>query len=219
MQVIYLGLDARQVRRLPQTRAALAELLAQARAQGLAVSLLLGDPEWLKPEARSGLLELIGSLADLPFAALHLDLEVEQLGWPVPDSRLQDWLDTLRAVAAISPWPLAISSHHRWFAAADGEHPCVPCALPGVGISSVSLMIYTRNVARSSDLAGAIAQRWPALRFRLVQSVEPQLPPEDSWAGSSRKVLSQQVSAWREQLASLGLTGVDWQAWRDFPER
>src|SRR5690606_29431144 len=113
---------------------------AEARAAGLEPLLLLGEPDWLRSGQRSELGLLLARLAGLPFAGLHLDLEVEQLGWPVPGQRLQDWLDTLALAVRSSPWPVELSSHHRWFAADPGM-PCVPCALPGLGVRQVSLMI------------------------------------------------------------------------------
>lgn len=217
MQRIYLGLSAAQVADIPLLRQRLQSSLDEAHAQGLEVALLLGDPAWLEPAGRQGLLDLLGQLQGLPFDALHLDLEVEQLGWPVPDSRLQDWLDTLAAVASLNPWPLELSSHHRWFAAPQAGQTCVPCALPQRGVQQVSLMIYTRNAERSAELAEQIAQRWPALRFRLAQSVEPQLSAEESWAGVPARQLQQQVERWRVRLQPVGVTGIDWQDWTHYP--
>ena len=217
MQRIYLGLSAAQVADIPLLRQRLQDSLDEAHAQGLEVALLLGDPAWLEPAGRQGLLDLLGQLQGLPFDALHLDLEVEQLGWPVPDSRLQDWLDTLAAVASLNPWPLELSSHHRWFAEPAAGQTCVPCALPQRGVQQVSLMIYTRNAERSAELAEQIAQRWPALRFRLAQSVEPQLSAEESWAGVPARQLQQQVERWRVRLQPVGVTGIDWQDWTHYP--
>ena len=219
MQKIYLGLNAVQVANLSATRQRLEQLLQDAARSGLQVSLLLGDPSWIEPQHRKQLTELLGKLDGLPFTSLHLDLEVEQLGMPVPDQRLKDWLDTLRAATVASQWPVAISSHPRWFVAAQAGHPCVPCALPAIGVSQVSLMIYTRNPQRSAQLAGEIAQRWPDLQFRLAQSTEPQLPSTESWAGASAEQLQRQVAKWRDQLQPQGVAGIDWQAWRDFPKR
>lgn len=217
MQRIYLGLTAAQVADMALLRERLQASLAAAHAAGLEVALLLGDPTWLQPGERQGLLELIGQLQGLPFDALHLDLEVEQLGWPVPDSRLQDWLDTLTAVASLNPWPLELSSHPRWFAAPLAGQTCVPCGLPARGVQQVSLMIYTRNAERSAAQIEQIAQRWPALRFRLAQSAEPQLAVDESWAGMPRRQLQQQVERWRARLQPLGVTGVDWQDWTHYP--
>ncbi|MDH4607812.1 TolC family protein [Pseudomonas sp. BN102] len=217
MARLYLGLDSRQVADLPALRKQLQDTLDEAHAQGLQVVLLLGDPDWLEPAGRQGLLDLIDRLQGLRFDALHLDLEVEQLGWPVPDSRLRDWLDTLGAVAGRAPWPLELSSHHRWFAEPVAGTTCVPCALPQRGVRQVSLMIYTRDPARSAELAESIARRWPALRFRLAQSVEPQLPAAESWAGVSRAGLRQQLERWRTRLQAVGVAGVDWQDWTHFP--
>ncbi|MFZ6045836.1 TolC family protein [Pseudomonas sp. CR3202] len=217
MKRLYLGLDARQVADVPALRKQLQDTLDEAHAQGLEVALLLGDPAWLEPSGRQGLLDLIGRLQGLRFDALHLDLEVEQAGWPVPDSRLQAWLDTLGAAAGRSPWPLELSSHHRWFAEPVAGRTCVPCALPQRGVRQVNLMIYTRDPARSAELAASIARRWPALRFRLAQSVEPQLSAEESWAGASRAQLREQMERWRTRLQAVGVAGVDWQDWTHFP--
>ena len=78
-------------------------------------------------------------------------------------------------------------------------------------------MIYTRNAERSAELAEEIAQRWPALHFRLAQSVEPQLPATESWAGVPSRQLQQQVERWRTRLQPVGVTGIDWQDWSYYP--
>ncbi len=218
MQKIYLGLNAAQISNLAATREALSQLLRDAAQGGLKVSLLLGDPAWIEPQHRAQLPALLGKLKGLPFVSVHLDLEVEQLGWPVPDKRLQDWLDTLSAASAVSPWPVEIASHPRWFAVAQSGHSCVPCGLAAAGVHQVSLMIYTRNPKSSGEQIGQIATHWPNLQFRLAQSAERQLPATESWAGASAEQLQRQVSAWREQLQPLGIAGIDWQAWGDFPK-
>ncbi|MCO5401240.1 TolC family protein [Ralstonia sp. 21MJYT02-11] len=213
---LYVGLNRAQVTRMADTREGLRTLMDAAGKQGMRVSLLLGDPAWLHPGERKSLLGLIGQLKDLPFASLHLDLEVEQLGWPVPDGRLHDWLDTLAAAARTSPWPVEISSHPRWFGAQEAGRPCVPCRLPDIGVTHVSLMIYTRNPQKSAVLADDIARRWPKLVFRLAQSVETKLPADETWAGASPRQLEEQVEGWRTRLAPQGVTGVDWQDWHDY---
>ncbi|MBF8742052.1 TolC family protein [Pseudomonas guariconensis] len=219
MQKIYLGLDAAQVRNLPTTRQALEQLLAQASGQGLQVSLLLGDPSWIEPAQRHELMSLVKKLDGLAFDSLHLDLEVEQLGWPVPEQRLRDWLDTLKAAVQASPWPVEIASHPRWFDPTPPSKTCVPCALPGIGVHQVSLMIYTSNSERSTQRASTIAKRWPDLRLRLAQSVEPHLSKSESWAGQPPERLQQQVAQWRKDLSPQGIVGIDWQAWADYPKR
>ncbi|MOA55114.1 hypothetical protein D3C78_1788460 [compost metagenome] len=78
-------------------------------------------------------------------------------------------------------------------------------------------MIYTRDTVRSADQAAAIARRWPALRFRLAQSVEPQLPATESLAGRSAAELQRQVARWQDRLQPESLAGVDWQAWNYYP--
>jgi hypothetical protein len=219
MDKIYLGLKSAQFKDFATTRQRLEQLLQEAAGEGLQVSLLLGDPEWMKPQERHQLTELLDKLKGLSFTSLHLDLEVEQLGVPVPDQHLKDLLDTLRAASRESPWPVEISSHHRWFAETKPGQTCVPCGLPAAGVRQISLMIYTRNPKNSARMAEQIARRWPELQFRLAQSTEPQLDATESWAGASTEQLQHQSNVWREQLQPLGIAGIDWQAWRDFPKR
>ncbi len=217
MRRIHLGVSGAQLAELEKLKGELRALLAQARESGMETTLLLGDPDWMLPGPRRHLIELIGDLADLPFATLHLDLEVEQLGWPVPQSRLQDWMDTLAEVTRVSPWPVELSSHHRWFAAPGTDDYCVPCALQERGVRQVSLMIYTRSPERSAELAEGIARRWPGLSFRLAQSVEPQLEPYETWSGVPHEQLQEQVEYWRQRLQPLSVTGIDWQEWSFYP--
>ncbi|MHC8367275.1 hypothetical protein ACYZT9_15840 [Pseudomonas sp. ZT5P21] len=219
MNKIYLGLTSAQLKDLGNTRQQLEQLLQAATGAELQVSLLLGDPAWIEPQERHQLIDLLANLKGLPFTSLHLDLELEQLGVPVPDQRLKDLLATLKAASAASPWPVEISSHHRWFADARPGQTCLPCKLPDAGVRQVSLMIYTRNPKNSARMAEQIAKRWPELQFRLAQSTEPQLDATESWAGASTEQLQHQTRVWREQLQPLGIAGIDWQAWRDFPKR
>lgn len=211
-----VGLASRQVA-AAATHGQLQALLEAAHGQGLRVNLLLGDPSWIQAAHRPGLIALIGRYADLPFDGLHLDLEVEQLGWPVPDAHVREWLSTLREAKAASPWPLMLSSHPRWFEDQSEGADCVPCTLQNLGVTQVSLMIYTRAADKSTQRALDIAQRWPALKLRLAQSVEIDQSPRISWAGSSAADLRQQTAHWRQALQPAGLSGIDWQSWTDFP--
>lgn len=219
MTQLLVGLSAAQVRD-PNSLAALNALVQQAHASGQRVLLLLGDPAWINPSQRFELVALIRRFRNVPFDGLHLDLEVEQLGWPVPAERLQQWLDTLTAAQQASPWPLSISSHPRWFEQGNGTDrptaPCVPCNLRG--LAAVNLMLYSRNTVRVNERTLAIARRWPQLHFRLAQSVEAGLEPQLSWHGSSAGALQLQMQRWRGALAPDGIGGIDWQDWAAYPK-
>jgi hypothetical protein len=215
MTELMVGLSGSQVKAGAVTQRQLKELIDRAHHLGFRVQLLLGDPEWILPSGRQGLLALIRLYRNLPFDGLHLDLEVEQLGWPVPPQRLRDWISTLEAAAQLSPWPVNLSSHPRWFETTDTKSPCIPCAIRPS--QQVSLMIYTRNPQRSAARALAIARRWPKLRLRLAQSVEAGLEPGLSWQGSTAGALQVQVQRWRQQLGPDGVGGIDWQDWQAYP--
>lgn len=218
IQRLYIGLSAEQLAQ-PEVVRTLDAVAITLRKRGFEPVLLLGDPDWMAPEHRASLIAIISKLKSVSFSALHLDLdlEVEQRGWPVPAKHVREWLDTLKHVAAASPWPVEISSHYRWFTEEMGGFPCAPCELPSIGVSKVSLMIYTRSAERSAQLTEKIAQRWPAVRFRLAQSIEPQLAPEETWGGAAQALLQEQDSFWRARLQPLAVGGIDWQEWEYYP--
>lgn len=215
---IYLGLTAGQLEDLALLGFRVADLVSEARAMGIAVDLLLGDPAWIQTGHRGDLIALIRKLRSLPFERLHLDLEVEQLQWPAPDKLLQDWIQTLGAAVKASPWPVSLVSHHRWFAPGQSGDRCVPCVLPDLGIRQVSLMIYSTNQTRTADLAAGISQGWPGLTFTLAQSVEPDLPAANSWHGHSAHSLNRKSQIWKHLMSPSGIAGLEWQDWSAYPE-
>jgi len=224
---LLVGLNSQQVRAGAATTRALQRALVSAHKRGMRVSLLLGDPEWIEERGRPALQHLIQRYRQLAFDGLHLDLELEQLGWPVPSERIRQWLATLRAVQTLSPWPLSISSHPRWFEArasttGQQDQPCLACELSQMSqrrrLNSITLMLYQRPPERVTERSLAIIQRWPQLNFRIAQSVESTLPPAQSWHGRSARALQMQVERWRGQLESSGLGGIDWQDWHNYPK-
>lgn len=216
---VYLGFNATQVAQLETLTPQIRVLIAELKQRGFAVDLLLGDPDWLRPEQRNGMLQLIDKFATLPFDHLHLDLEVEQLGWPVPEARLKDWLDTLAVASQRSVWPVSIVSHHRWFAPQQlNAKTCIPCALPALNISSVTLMLYSTAQQSVSTRIAAILSAWPKLQFQLAQSVEAQLPVQNSWRGRSAADLQALNTYFYNQLHSQGLQGIAWQDWAQYPQ-
>lgn len=218
---LLVGLTGSQVKQGQKTKQDLQQLIQAAKMRGLKVSLLLGDPDWIEPTGRPELIKLIQRYQALPFDGLHLDLEVEQLGWPVPPKRLQEWVITLKQANDASPWPVSISSHPRWFEdscnqLSNRQKVCIPKLIGG--IDSISLMMYQRNPDKVRQRSLAIARQWPQLRFRLAQSVESQLSKEESWHGVSAGQLQQQVNVWRQALSGAGIKGVDWQDWAQYPK-
>jgi len=210
---VYLGLNNRQVRQPASLQNSVAALVREAGDLGIRVDLLLGDPLWLTEDHRGDLTELIRQLSDLPFARLHLDLEVEQLGWPVPERRLRQWIKTLDVAVEASPWPVTLVSHHRWFTGQNENDTCVPCRLPESGIRNVSMMIYTTRTERAVELMNRARKQWPQLTFRLTQSVESILPDSQSWHG----LTLEELVAVENSFIENNVLSIEWQDWRNHP--
>lgn len=207
---VLIGLTAEQI---SGGHTDLATALEALSAAGLHGELLLGDPHWILPRHRQDLLAIIDRLSGLPFHRLHLDIEPEQLDpEPSPEIRRQ-WLDTITAATAESPWPVAISIHPRWFSGRDGD-PCVPCGLEAAQVDEVVLMIYTRNQDLVVERASTIAGNFPALRFSVAQSAEAQLPAENSYADLAEKEFLSAMHRLESRLPE-AIGQVYWQGWHD----
>ena len=203
---IYWGLNADQVKHPALTEARLGPLIDQLRKQGTESWLLLGEPTWILPENRPDLIRLLKRLESMPFVGVMLDLEVEQLGFPVPQRRLNDWIETLTVSVSATQKPVEITAHWRWFSVA--KNPSIPGLLGSTGIKGATLMIYSTNIdsvlriAENSTLANG-------MRMRVAQSIEPFLTSTESWAHRTR---IEQQQGWRRLRQSLHAP-IDWQAY------
>ena len=221
MQRVLLSLNQEQIDALvdPSARAAFADWLGQLHGQGIKVELLLGEPSWILPEHRSKLLTIITSLADLPFSGLHLDLEPDQLAVAggQGEALLKEWIATVEAAKKASPWPLGVSMHPRYFQAKKNGRD-LGAILTSLGVSEVALMVYVSNPDRVAQVVQPILKRSPGIRFSVAQSVEPELPVQESHYRAGRE----QFAARMSRLAGLinapnfaGLVVQDWIRWQE----
>jgi len=76
---LLISLDAAQMRRVSADPSPLTRAVRNTREHGFKVELLLGEPDWIRPERRAELRRLIEALKSVPFDGLHLDLEPAQI--------------------------------------------------------------------------------------------------------------------------------------------
>ena len=218
---LLLSLNPREIEDLaaPPARRALADWLVARRDQGLRVEVLLGEPLWLLPAERPRLVAIIRALAGLPFAGLHLDIEPHQLS----AARLAEieveteWLATVRAACEASPWPVGVSVHPLYFAAAGGW-PGLGAGLVEAGVAEVTLMLYSTTADRVRAVVAPILAAWPGLRFSLAQSVEPELPATESHFTAGRAEFARRMTALAATFDQANFTGIvvqDWTRWQE----
>jgi outer membrane protein TolC len=221
VQRVLLSLNQEQIDALidPSGRAAFADWLGQLHGRGIKVELLLGEPSWILPEHRSKLLKIITSLADLSFSGLHLDLEPDQLAVTEGqgEALLKEWIASVEAAKKASPWPLGVSMHPRYFQTKKNAHD-LGTILTRLGVSEVTLMVYVSNPDRVAQVVQPMLKRTPGIRFSVAQSVEPELPVQESHYRAGRA----QFAARMSRLAGLinapnfaGLVVQDWIRWQE----
>ncbi len=215
-QRIFLSFNAAQLRALatPAGQQQVHRLLNQAHSQGLGVALLLGEPTWVLPAQRQTLLDLLAPLRSLPWDGLHLDLERSQL----PASQQRGWdsnaIDTLRAVRAAVPWPLALTTHHRELQAPDFAE-----RVHAAGVTELVAMVYVSNPVRAAEIAAALLQGPPGLRMAVAQSVERSLSPEESSHGLGKAAALKRWRALAQALADQPhFSGIVVQSWEEFKQ-
>jgi hypothetical protein len=139
----------------------------------------LGDAQWILPEGREKLTELLRLLSSLPIDGFNLDLEIEQLpNWNEQrDLLTQEWLATLQAASKSTLIPVGATFHHRHL-----EIPNLGSKLQEINISNVAVMIFTTNQKRVLEVSAIAKKNLDGLPYSIVQSVEKQIPPSESYA-------------------------------------
>ena len=203
---VYWGVDAEQVRHPALFDSRLRSFIKTLEQNGIQSWLLLGEPSWVLPEYRKDLLGVIARFESMPFAGIMLDIEVEQLGYPVPKKRIEQWIETLKSAVAQTQKPVEITAHWRWFE--PGQQPCWVCQIQASGVQGASMMIYSTNIDRVREIAEN-AERPTGFKLRVAQSLEPFLPSEESWGMHSRAQRQQGINRLRQAVHY----PLDWQAY------
>lgn len=211
-----ISLNARQVAMASSELTSLKKFLDNAHRRGKKVELLLGDPDWILPKYRSNLLQIISKLSALDFDDLHLDIEPDQLQSELSGKdRLQELIETIRQVTAISPWPIGISIHPRYLVKKSSFDLCVPCEFREAGIKEIAVMYYSMNIQKIVATLKSAMQQYPELVFSLAQSVERELGPENSYAHKSQRYFNNAMQQLQNQLQAPNFGGLIIQSWQD----
>ena len=198
-------------------RMELEDLLSAANSMGIRADLLLGEPTWLYPEERKGLLNILEKMKKYKFKGIHLDIEPDSL--PGAEGKREELLelmiDTLREVKNVTDLSLSISVHPRYL---EGSLGVISSrGFSKLGLEYIAVMIYTTNSDTAIARMKNIMLMMPFLNFRLAQSVEKVLSPEESYFSSGVKGYSGSMENICNELRnSKGFSGVIIQAWEDF---
>jgi hypothetical protein len=125
------------------------------------------------PEHRPALLEILQTLDGLPLAAVHLDIEPEQLeDNRTLSERARLLLETLQSAQQVTDLPVGLSIHPRYLdekAVGFG----MGALLASLDPYEVAVMLYGVPPERCAEKMKAWRKRWPRLPLSLAVSVEP----------------------------------------------
>ena len=217
---LLISLDAAQMRRVSADPSPLTRAVHNTREHGFKVELLLGDPDWIRPERRAELLRIIEALKSVPFDGLHLDLEPAQID-PSAEKRpalLGSLAETLAAASAVSPWPVALSVNPRDLDVPVGDSSFAE-VLHRLRIAP-TLMVYVANPERAVEIAEPLLGRHPELSFSVALSLEKSLGRDESLWSYTESERRRRIERIEAQLAAANFSGLTLQledAWRDAP--
>jgi len=195
----------------------LQEFIDNAHHQGIKVELLLGDPDWILPQYRDRLIAIIQSLSAIRFDGLHLDIEPDQLEADLAGkARLLEFIETIRRANAASPWPSAISMHHRYLNKNLSFNICVVCRLKLAGVKEIAIMYYSMNISGIVKTLKTAMNKHPSMLFSLAQSVEPEIGPESSYYHYSVTVFNNAMQQLNDQLQAVNFKDIVIQSWKNF---
>ena len=205
---LLISLDAEQMRRAIADPAPLVRAVRSTHEHGFRVELLLGDPGWIRPEQRGGLLAIIDGLKSVPFDGLHLDLEPEQLDSAADKlpALLGLLAQTLAAASATSPWPLALSIHPRDLDVRVGDSSFAEL-LQRLRVSP-TIMVYVANPDRAVAIAAALLGHYPQMSFSVALSLEKSLGPQESLWSYPEDERRRRIERVETRLAAANFSGL-----------
>ncbi len=193
---VLISLNGEQIRGLQSEENVeeLQKLLLNCRIAGISPGILLGEPTWILPEYRKGLLEILQRLNAFSLDRIHLDLEpsqldVEEYGLAYLSAQL---LRTVQLATEVSDHPVEISIHPRLLSV-DETGFCFGCGLSNLELERVVLMIYRTDIANVRRQMSAFAKNYPYLNLAVAQSVETILGPKNSYANLGMEALQQSL--------------------------
>ncbi|MDO9311822.1 MAG: hypothetical protein Q7T85_09005 [Nitrosomonas sp.] len=214
---LLLSLNEKQIASIASHPAALNKFLQEAKHQGVKIELLLGDPDWILSKERVRLLEIIKQLKSIRFDGLHLDIEPDQLsGKLAGKNKLEEFIETIRQAARISPWPVAISIHPRYLAKETSFDLCIPCQLREYGVKEITVMYYSMNLNSVAMTMKSAMQQYPELMFSLAQSLEPELAVENSYAHKPQAFFRDAMQQLDNHLRNSNFNGLIIQSLKDW---
>ena len=205
---LLISLDAEQMRRAIADPSPLVRAVRSTHEHGFRVELLLGDPGWIRPEQRGGLLAIIDGLKSVPFDGLHLDLEPEQIDSAADKlpALLGLLAQTLAAASAASPWPLALSIHPRDLDVRVGDSSFAEVLLR-LRISP-TIMVYVANPDRAVAIAEPLLGHYPQMSFSVALSLEKSLGPQQSLWSYPEDERRRRIERVETRLAAANFSGL-----------
>ena len=175
---VLIGLSGKQLNDI-SLPSSLSKLVQVAHRSNIKVEVVLGDAEWILPEGRQKLTELLKQLSSLPIDGFNLDLEIEQLpNWSEQRDQLtQEWFATLKAASDSSLIPVSATFHHRHL-----DIPNLGAKLKEIKIKRAAVMIFTTNQKRVLEVSANAKKNLVGLPYSIVQSVEKEIPRSESYA-------------------------------------
>jgi len=197
-------------------RMELEDLLSTSKSMGIRADLLLGEPTWLYPEERKDLIRIIERMKKFKFSGIHLDIEPDSL--PGAEGKRENLLglliETVKEVKSKTDLNLSVSVHPRYLEGNLGA--ILSKGFAGLGLEYLAVMIYTTNQDTAVKRIRYIMLMHPSLNFRLAQSIERVLPPEESYFSSGIDVYKQSMENISSELSNIRkFNGVIIQSWED----
>jgi outer membrane protein TolC len=212
-QRLWLSFSPTQINELdnPAAVGGVKRFIDAARACGLQVELLFGDPDAVRPDSHARIVSTLNRLLALGFSGLVLDLERDQL--PAADrSHWSDWtLAMLREWRASNIGPVVLVTHHRELV--DGQFVE---QLAAAGVSELVPMIYIADTAAAARQAEQVLASAGTLPVTVAQSIETALPPSESVHSLGRtlalarwQALAQTLSATHAGLRAIAVQSLE----------
>ncbi len=170
---------------------------------------IVGDPSWLNTQNAKYVQQQITQMSNLPFQYLMLDSDPLNGSGTLTDN-LNQWLQLITIVNQVNILPLWVILDYTIIA------PGWINTIQAMGVVGIVVRFYTTDTVKQIQLISTILTLLPQLHVILEVSIQPTLPPSQSYASYSLQYMDQQLTQINNALNLQGFEGIMINSWNDY---
>jgi hypothetical protein len=220
MEIQLSPTDVAQITTTPSFNSTLLKLLTSANNNQIATFNLVGNVTWLQQQNSATVTTFIEQLSDLPFAKLVVDVQPQNGPGVTLSDNLNLLLGLITEIESVNILPLWIVLDYTVIAPGwingTPNFSSVINALYQLNVQGIVIKFYSTNTSQQIQFMQALLSTYPQMLFLLQITVDPALPPSESYAEYNTTSILSNITTLYTSLTSLGFNGIIINSWNEY---